>query len=146
MISSRARYATRALLDLSLRPEGLVLIGDIATRQNIPLKYLQQILVALKQAGFIRSRKGPGGGVVLARPPEAITLGELIRAIDDPFSNVGCLGTDCGCPDPDTCPIRESFQDVREAIDDILNQTTFADLRDRYRTLNAIPLELNFVI
>jgi Rrf2 family protein len=138
----------RALLDLSLQPDGLVLIGDIATRQNIPLKYLQQILVSLKQSGLIRSRKGPGGGVLLAKRAEEIPLQEILLAMDDPVFSVGCLASipDCGCPDPETCPIRESLLSISESVAEIIEQTTLADLRDRYRALNSIPLELNFVI
>ena len=76
MLSNRGKYATRALLDLTLHyNEGPVLIQDIADRQNIPLRFLEQILLSLKRHGFVESRKGRGGGYLLAKPPEAITLG-----------------------------------------------------------------------
>src|SRR5690242_15117896 len=104
MLSSRAKYATRALLDLTLHNEhGPVLIQDIARRQNIPLKFLEQILLTLKQGGFVQSRKGRGGGYYLTRSPAAITLGEVVRTMDGPLAPVSCVSVtaygECGCPD-----------------------------------------------
>lgn len=133
MLSCRARYATRAILDLSLMyREGPIQIQDIAKRQNIPLKFLQQILVALKMTGFVQSRKGPGGGYSLAIEPEEITLGAVIRAMDGPIAPISCVSVtryeECGCPDPKICPLRTSFKAVRNAISDVLDHTTFAEL------------------
>src|SRR5256885_11633395 len=86
MLSSRGKYATRALLELTLQYEhGPVLIHDIAERQKIPLKFLEQILLALKHAGFVDSRKGPAGGYFLAMPPDKITLGAVVRLTDGPL-------------------------------------------------------------
>src|SRR5579862_4757536 len=135
MLSSRARYATRALLDLSMR-EGFkaTLIQDIAERQNIPVKFLQQILVGLKVAGFLASRKGPGGGYVLAKPPEEILLGDVIRAMDGAIAPISCVSVnnfhECGCPNPETCVLRFKFREVRDAMALILDSTTFAELRE----------------
>lgn len=136
MISSRARYATRALLDLSLRyEEGPVQIHDIAERQAIPVKYLEQILLALKLNGFVQSRKGPGGGYFLAKPPRAITLGAVIRALDGPLAPISCVSVsgyhECGCPEPDTCALRTAWKEARDALADILDGTTFDQLRDK---------------
>src|SRR5689334_15095774 len=105
MLSSRARYATRALLDLTLHySEGPIQIHDIAERQAIPVKFLEQILLALKRFGFVQSRKGPGGGYALAKPPETITLGAVVRAMDGPLAPISCVSVsgymECGCPDP----------------------------------------------
>ncbi|CAN5548479.1 Rrf2 family transcriptional regulator [soil metagenome] len=150
MLSSRARYATRALLDLSMRQDkGPTLIQDIADRQNIPLKYLQQILVSLKLGGFVSSRKGPGGGYSLARAAEKITLGSVLRAMDGPLAPISCVSvsaySECGCPDPDKCALRHSFGQVREAMAQLLDNTTFAELRDRQREANAGRLKLDIV-
>lgn len=151
MLSSRAQYACRALLDMSLRTEdGPILIQDIADRQKIPLKYLQQILVALKLAGFVVSRKGPGGGYSLARRPEDITLGSVLRAMDGPLALISCVSvsaySECGCPQPETCALRETFGQVREAMAKILDGTSLADLRDRQIDLDGQRPELDFVI
>ena len=133
MLTCRAQYATRAMLDLSiLYDESPIQANDIARRQNIPLKFLQQILVALKMTGFIESRKGPGGGYLLARAPKEITLGAIVRAMDGPIAPTSCVSVtrygECGCPVPETCPLRKSFMDVRNAVAEILDNTTFADL------------------
>lgn len=151
MLSSRARYATRALLDLSLRhDQGPILIQDIADRQKIPLKYLQQILVSLKLAGFVNSRKGPGGGYSLAKEPDEITLGSVLRAMDGPLAPISCVSvsaySECGCPHPDRCALRESFGKVREAMAGVLDGTTFADLRAEQQRLESLPSVLDFVI
>lgn len=141
----------RALLDLSLREDAkATLIQDIAERQNIPLKFLQQILASLKVAGLLQSRKGPGGGYVLAKPPQEITLGAVIRAMDGSISPISCVSvtnySECGCPNPDTCVLRVSFKEVRDAMAQVLDQTTFADLRDRQRVADGVPSILDYVI
>ena len=107
-------------------------IEDIAERQNIPLKYLQHILLELKTEGFLASQKGPGGGYILARPPQEITLASALRAMDGPIAPVSCVSVfsyqECGCPDPETCTLRLAFSEVREAMVSVLDRTTFADL------------------
>lgn len=149
MLSSRARYATRALLHLAIRGEqGPVLIQEISDSQNIPLKYLQQILVSLKLSGFVNSRKGPGGGYVLSRSPEQITLGAVLRAMDGPIAPISCVSVsnyqECGCPHPDSCALKMAFQEVRDKMADVLDNTTFAELRDRQ--LAATSEGVDFVI
>lgn len=152
MLSSRARYATRAMLDLSIRyDQGSVLIQDIAERQNIPLKYLQQILVSLKLAGFLQSRKGPGGGYLLARPPQEIMLGEVVRAMDGPLAPISCVSvtahSECGCPNPEFCSLRESFKAARDAIAQVFDKTSFAEIASRQISLDESSLSaLDFVI
>lgn len=146
MLSSRARYATRALLDLSLRyDQGSTLIQDISERQRIPLKYLQQILVSLKSAGFVQSRKGPGGGYFLARHPREISLGAVVRAMDGPLTSMNC-NQDCGCTDPGLCALEESFVQARNALTSALDSTTFETLRDRQTTLDNRSAPVDFVI
>ena len=141
-LSSRAKYATRALLDLSLHEdEGPVQIHDIAERQLIPVKFLEQILLLLKRSGFVQSRKGPGGGYYLARPPREITLGAVVRALDGPLAPISCVSvsgyTECGCPEPETCGLRAAFKEARDALAAVLDGTTFADIRERHQKLHA---------
>lgn len=140
MLSSRGKYATRALLDLTLHSDaGPVQIHDIAARQKIPAKFLEQILLSLKRFGFVQSRKGPGGGYTLAMPPEAITLGAVVRAVDGPLAPISCVSVsgymECGCPDPATCGLRAAWKEARDALAEVLDSTTFADIRDRHRSL-----------
>lgn len=137
MLSSRAKYATRALLDLSLRfDQGPVQIHDIAARQNIPVKFLEQILLALKLSGFVQSRKGPGGGYLLARAPREITLGAVVRAMDGPIAPISCVSIsgyhECGCPDPATCGLRTIWKEARDALAEVMDGTTFADICARH--------------
>ena len=152
MLSSRARYATRAILDLSLEySKGPIQIQDIADRQNIPVKFLQQILVALKMTGFVQSRKGPGGGYLLAIPPKEITLGAVVRAMDGPIAPISCVSvtkfSECGCPHPEVCSLRTTFKEARDAIAEVLDKTTFADLTDRQLTaIDELTRSLDFVI
>jgi len=152
MLSNRGKYATRALLDLALHfDEGPVLIQDIAERQKIPLKFLEQILLSLKQAGFVQSRKGRGGGYFLARDPARITLGSVVRAVDGPLAPISCVSVtqyqECGCPEPLTCGLRKIWQEARDALAGVLDQTSFADIRDQHLHLTEQQTEVfDFVI
>lgn len=152
MLSSRARYATRAILDLSLLFEqGPIQISDIAERQNIPVKFLQQILVALKMTGFVQSRKGPGGGYSLALPPSEITLGAVVRAMDGPIAPISCVSvtkfSECGCPNPEICSLRSAFKEVRNAMAEVLDRLTFAELaRDQQAGIDSLTRSFDFVI
>ena len=142
MLSSRAKYATRALLELTLQhTEGPVLIQSIAERQQIPLKFLEQILLALKQAGFVDSRKGRGGGYFLVKPPGAITLGAVVRVIDGPLAPISCVSLTayqaCGCPEPDTCGLRTAWQEARNALTGVLDKTSFAEILKRQQQLQT---------
>lgn len=152
MLSSRGKYATRAMLDLSLHyEEGPVQIHDIAQRQNIPVKYLEQILLLMKRFGFVQSRKGPGGGYFLAKPPSEITLGAVVRALEGPLAPISCVSVsgymECGCPDPETCGLRVAWKEARDALAAVLDNTTFAELRSRHENLRARQVEaLDYVI
>lgn len=140
MLSSRAKYATRAMLDLTVHfDQRPVAIQDIAERQNIPLKYLEQILLALKLAGFVKSRKGPGGGYFLATSPGEITLGAIVRAMDGPLAPLSCVSVsgyhECGCPEPETCALRAVFKEARDALAAVLDGATLSDLLERRAAL-----------
>lgn len=142
MLSSRAKYATRALLELTLHRDGEPMqIHQIAERQEIPLKFLEQILLTLKRAGFVRSRKGPGGGYLLAMEPREITLGAVVRLMDGPLAPMSCVSVsgymECGCPDPETCGLRAAWKTARDALADVLDNTTFADVCARQQELES---------
>ena len=143
MLSSRTRYATRAILDLALRfEEGhAVQIHDIAQRQQIPLKFLEQILLSLKRNGFVQSRKGPGGGYFLAKPPREITLGAVVRAVEGPLAPISCVSVtgyrECGCPDPETCGLRSAWKEARDALAAVLDGATFEEIRTRQTCLQS---------
>ena len=136
-LSKRGEYGLRAMIDLATQKTetGVFHIKDIAKRQNIPLKFLQQILINLKNAGFVHSRRGVGGGYYLGKPANKITLGEIVRILDGTLAPVSCVSQTayepCGCPDERTCGLRLVMFDVRNAISDILDNTTLADVGDR---------------
>jgi Rrf2 family protein len=113
----------------------VIQIRDIAEREQIPPKFLEQILLALKNAGLLQSRMGVGGGYYLAKPADQITLGQIIRILDGPLAPIRCVShmayEPCGCPDEENCGLRMVMSDVRNAIADILDQTTLADVAHR---------------
>src|SRR4051812_42530079 len=121
MLSSRAKYATRAILELSLHyGERSLHLEDIAQAQAIPRPFLQQIMGALRLAGLVSTRRGPGGGFQLAKHPKEIMLGDLVRAIDGPIALISCVSVtrhaECGCPEPETCGLRLAFKQARDSM------------------------------
>jgi Rrf2 family protein len=131
-LSKRTQYSLRALYALTRKfGEGPVLITTLAATETIPKKFLEQILVSLKSAGFVSSKKGKGGGYVLAQPPEKITIGSVIRAIEGPLAPLPCASETrfrkCDeCVDIQTCGTRIVMRQVRDAMAAILDQTTLA--------------------
>jgi Rrf2 family protein len=130
-LSTKGEYASRAMLELSLRHgQGPLHIRDISKAQNIPRRFLEQILLLLKRAGYLKSHKGYRGGYFLARPPSAITVAEVIRVMDGPLAPIDCVSVTAheACPMEATCGLRWLWKDVRDAVAGILEKTTFADL------------------
>lgn len=134
MISQKAKYALRALVALvrASHHGEPVLISEISRGQAIPKKFLEQILLELKRAGIVMSRRGRAGGYVLLRAPEKVTFGEVLRLIDGPIAPLPCLSKiayrRCSdCADEGTCEIRHVFARVAEATRDVLDRTTLAD-------------------
>jgi Rrf2 family protein len=120
----------------------VVQIKDIAERQHIPGKFLEQILLTLKNAGMLQSRMGVGGGYYLAKPANEITLGHIVRVLDGPLAPIRCVSQmayePCGCPDENTCGLRLVMLDVRNAIANILDGTTLADVTERVDVARAL--------
>jgi Rrf2 family protein len=136
-LSKRGEYGLRAMIDLATWDHGstAVQIKDIAEREQIPPKFLEQILLTLKNAGLLHSKMGVGGGYYLAKAPDQISLGSIIRILDGPLAPVRCVSQmayePCGCPDEETCGLRLVMSDVRNAIADILDRTTLEDVTQR---------------
>ena len=133
MLSQKARYALRALLHLVEHGASRTIqVGEMAEMQHIPRKYLEFIMVDLKKAGLVTSRRGPGGGYVLAKAPTEISFVEVIRAIDGPIALVPCASENfyqrCDdCHDEATCAIRRVLLQVRSSAVAILENTSLAD-------------------
>lgn len=151
-LSLRGEYALRALIVLGLNyGKDVVRIHVISAQQNIPKRFLEQILNDLKSARVVESRRGVAGGYRLSRPPEKITLAEVIRHIEGPLAPVGCVSEKfyerCSCPDEAKCGIRSVMKEVRDAIVQILEEVTVAQLCERARKLQGAQANtLDYVI
>ena len=144
-LSVRGEYALRALLVLGLNyDESVVRIQTISEQQNIPKRFLEQILNDLKSAGVVQSRRGVAGGYRLARRPEEIPLAIIVRHIEGALAPVSCVSErfyeKCSCPDESRCAIRTVMKEVHEAVVKIMERVTVADLCDRARRLQNEPL------
>jgi Rrf2 family protein len=133
-ISVKSEYALKAIFDLAVQYQSLppgasgmapIKIADIARRQKIPQKFLELILAGLKQSGFVDSRRGAEGGYLLARSPDSITIGEVLRAVE----NVKAQPRNSKVPDP----FHEVWKQVDGAISDVLDQTSFGDIARGWR-------------
>jgi Rrf2 family cysteine metabolism transcriptional repressor len=131
-ISAKGEYAAKAVLYLSLRYPGVVTIHEVAEGHHIPLKYLEQILLALKKSGLLESRRGVHGGYTLARPPERISVGEVLRAVDGEFSRTTCLrdpsDNHYACPEGSACGLRRLWERLQENVDRVLFETDFGEV------------------
>jgi Rrf2 family protein len=138
-ISAKGEYAVRAVLDLAQHQgQGLVPIQDVARRQGIPQRYLEQVLLVLKGAGFLVSRRGAAGGYRLARSPEEISVGEVLRAVEGSLAPPerprarSSNGVERG--------LGELWQEVADAVAAVVDRTTFAVLVDRARQSRSRPV------
>lgn len=144
-LSLRGEYALRALLVLGLNyDKPVVRIQAISDQQNIPKRFLEQILNDLKSAGIVESRRGMSGGYRLARRPEEITMAEVVRHIEGTLAPVSCVSEKfyqkCSCPDESRCAIRSVMKEVRDAVVKIAERVTIAELCDRWLKLQQEPL------
>lgn len=133
-VSRKGEYALRAMIDLSLNyDKGTVQIQDISQREKIPQKFLEQILLTLKNAGLLQSKRGIGGGYSLIKPPGKISLAEVIRIIDGPLAPLSCVSqwAHVSCPEEKNCGLYGVMLDVRNAIAAMLENITFEDVCKR---------------
>ena len=137
MLSMKAKYGLRAVLSLAREyGRGPMLIADMAEREGIPRKFLELILLELKNRGILHSKKGKGGGYSLRRKPEDVRLGEVIRLLDGPLAPLPCVSQTAykpclDCINETTCEIRMVMKEVRDAIAEILDGTSLSDVLRR---------------
>ena len=137
MISKKTKYALKALIYLGREyDKGPILIADLAREERIPKKFLELILLALKNNGILQSRKGKGGGYSLGKDPASIIMGKVIRIMEGPLAPVPCVSetayAKCDeCINEQTCGIRLLMKNVRDAIARIYDGTTLADLLEQ---------------
>jgi Rrf2 family protein len=132
-ISAKSKYAVRALVELAersqARPERLVRLTDIAAARGIPLQFLEQLFATLRRAGIVRSRRGASGGYVLARPPAEVTVLEVVETLDGLVSPAVC--TQGECERIAECGPAAVWLEAKEAVEQVLRQTSIADLAER---------------
>ncbi len=137
MLSKKTKYALKAVLYLARRYDaGPILIADLSRNEGIPKKFLELILLTLKNNGILQSRKGKGGGYYLGKPPREISMGKVIRILEGPVALVPCVSETAHAPCPEclderTCGIRLVMKDIREATAKILDGTSLADMLGR---------------
>jgi Rrf2 family protein len=149
-ISKRSEYALRALIDLGIASElgwPMLQISELASKEKLPIKFLEQIFTQLKAGGYVSSRRGKFGGYSLSRPTNQIKFGAVIRLIDGPLAPIRCVSQTsyarCSCPDEAHCGLRILMFDVRNAISTILDRYTLADIVEitlrKYRRDKVTP-------
>ncbi|OGS20563.1 MAG: hypothetical protein A2252_09905 [Elusimicrobia bacterium RIFOXYA2_FULL_39_19] len=135
-LTYKGDYALKILLDLALKykpgatQQELVQIKDISKRQDIPFKYLGQIILTLKGAGYIYSKRGHDGGIFLAKHPGKITLGEIVRLTDGPTSPITCVSNTgpSKCDYSKKCPFKGVWEKVRDSVNEIVDNVTIEDM------------------
>lgn len=134
-ISTKGRYALRLMLDLALNNTGQYIpLRDIAARQEISDKYLEQIINVLNKAGFVKSIRGSQGGYMLTRPPEEYTVGMILRLMEGSLAPAACVECDTApCDHFADCVTVELWQKIKDAVDNVVDGVTLADMVQRYR-------------
>lgn len=149
-LSKKGEYALRSLINLGIAAEvgrSLLQVSALAAHEQLPVKFLEQILQSLKEAGLVKSARGKFGGYRLGKPMREITIGEVVRLVDGPLAPIGCVSqsaySKCSCPDEEHCGLRMLMLDVRNAIAGILDRYTLADVVEvtlRKLRRNGLPL------
>jgi len=143
MLTRKGKYGLKAMILLAREHgRGPMLIGDLAEQEAIPKKFLENILVALKHRGLVHSRKGPHGGYQLSRPPDQISVGDIVRTLDGPLALVSCVSQTAYAPCEECvtekdCAVRRVFQQVRDETARILDGTTLAQAAPRTERTGA---------
>jgi Rrf2 family protein len=144
-ISKKAEYALRALVAIA-RQQRSWAIQELSVQEKIPIKFLEQILLSLRHAGILASKRGVGGGYTLLRLPAKITLREVIRVFDGPLAPVPCAAEEsaerCTCPDPQSCPVRRVMTELRAEIAVALEGRTIEDLVRMAPTPDTLAFEI----
>ncbi|MEA3212265.1 MAG: hypothetical protein QOE70_5322 [Chthoniobacter sp.] len=144
-ISKKAEYALRALVAVAREPRSWS-IQELSAQENIPVKFLEQILLTLRHAGLLASKRGVGGGYTLLRAANEITLGEVLRVLDGPLAPVACAAEcpteRCTCPDPRRCPLRLVMTDLRRELTTMLESRTIEDLLRLAPASDALAFEI----
>jgi Rrf2 family protein len=139
-ITYKGDYALKAVLDLALNYDlGLVTIHEMAKRIDAPVKFLEQVLLDLKKGHFVESRRGKVGGFLLSRPPEEITVGEVVRFVDGPIEPIACVKRGyANCGDAPKCVFKKIWQDVADATSNIVDNVSFGQLAEQVNAKHRV--------
>ncbi len=138
-ISTKIRYGARAMLELASRyGEGPLELKEIAKKENISIKYLEQVIIPLRTAGLVKSVRGSKGGYSLAKPPGEICLNDVIEILEGPIDLVECLKNPKSCQKTSSCVTREIWQEVADALSGIFRSVTFEDMVSRKREKEGV--------
>ncbi len=149
--SKKTEYALRALFAIARgtqgRSAGSCRIEQISREEGIPVKFLEQILLSLRHAGLLASKRGVGGGYRLARPPREISVGEVLRVLEGPLSPMPCTSPAqrrerCTCPDPRTCPVRALMADIEAPLESLFDDRTLEDVLRQVPQGTALSFEI----
>lgn len=143
-LSRRSEYGLRALIDLVRHDgEGPIALTTLANRNRLPIKFLEQIMATLKHAGVVRTTLGTHGGYEMAADASAVSIGRVVRLLDGALAPMGCVSLryyePCSCPDEATCPLRDAMIDVRDAMLEILDTESLAQLAARQGRASIDP-------
>jgi Rrf2 family cysteine metabolism transcriptional repressor len=142
-ISTRARYGTRAMLELALHyGQGSMLVKNISEKQKLSNRYLEQLLLTLKLAGLVRSTRGNKGGFMLARKPSQIRLLEIVQALDGSIAPVECVDEPDFYPRAEFCATREVWAEVKRAVNNVLNSITLQHLVIKHKEKEAAAVKM----
>lgn len=145
-LSTKGRYGLRALLDLACHEgEGLVLIKDIARRQEVSLPYLEHLITPLITAGLVKSTRGARGGVLLLKPPAEIKLSEVLELLEGSIAPVDCIDNPKVCPRSEFCVTRDIWTEMKTAMSQVLDSTTLQDLVERQRQKGQIETGMYYI-
>jgi len=146
VLTNKGKYGLKAMVHLARLPVGAtVQSAEIASTEHISKKFLDAILLDLKNAGFVRSKKGPGGGYTLARPAEDIVVGAIVRALDGPLAPIACASRTAyqpcdDCDDLTACAVRLTMLEVRDAMAEVLDRLSLADMAGKVGAVEAIAV------
>lgn len=144
-LTVRGEYALRALTHLGRNyGDSVIRIQEISDHENIPKRFLEQILNDLRTGGFVESRRGVAGGYRLSKPPEKIALASVVRHIEGALAPIGCVSENyyekCNCPNESRCALRSIMKEVRDAVAGMMEKLTVADMVARAVELNKEPV------
>ena len=145
-LSTRGRYGTRAMLDVALHcAEGPVRLKDIARRQEVSKKYLEQLISRLEATGLLTSIRGAGGGITLARPASDIKLSEILQTLEGPIALVECVDNPERCPRSSSCATRDIWMEMDQRLSDLLESKTLEDLCRQQREKEQPALAMYYI-